>query len=224
MSCQFEAVGDQFRGQERIELVRPFEEVHVRVQAAGLLKLDLILPLRLQAISWSCGCGEETKGVVVRALYAHRLDHLVGSRVSQSEWPGGMPDLPRVQPVHHCPFMQPEAAQLRRPGRGRGEQADNELRGCAASGCEQFGTEGDSGRSSHVSGAVKESGRARSPQFHIETRLPAAQPSRAIRVISEQKVKYRMFLIAPPTLLMRLGPSAYPLVMCGLTGQPLVLR
>nr|BFE68390.1 hypothetical protein GCM10020092_016910 [Actinoplanes digitatis] len=76
---QGEAVECECAGHRRAELARPLVAVHRRVQAAGLVQVDLGGAGRLEAVKADRLRGEEAERVEVGAADRVLLDHLVGA-------------------------------------------------------------------------------------------------------------------------------------------------
>ena len=121
-------------GDQRRELVRPFVDVHVGVQAARLLQLGLRVPGGLEQVERSGRRGEETERVEVRAPHRRALDDLgrrrpAPSRSGQALWrissgPAGRPS----------PTRAGRSSRTGRPGRRRDEQFADPRHRLAAAG------------------------------------------------------------------------------------------
>lgn len=85
------------------------------MQAAGLLEERLLVSRQCRAVAGHGVSGEEPEGVEVGAPQVVALDHLVGPRLSEAQRHGVAV---LVGTVDHRPFVQPEAAELARPGGG----------------------------------------------------------------------------------------------------------
>ncbi len=127
------------------------------------------------------------------------------------------------QAVNHRPFVQPVAAEKRRPVAYRHEQI-------AQPGDEFAPLRGQRIRVDHhslgcfaVFGPAQKLACAAAREHDARPWMPAAQPGGTKRVIIEKKIMNRMFLAARGPRLVRIGPNAHARLMFALAGAPLGL-
>jgi hypothetical protein len=183
------------------------------VQAPRLLQLDLGGAGRLQAVPGDGGGGEEPERVEVRAAHRVRLDDGVGICLAQ-------PQRQRVPvpvvPVDHRPLVQPEAAGVRRPGRGRREQPGDEGDGSPAVGEERLPVERDR---AVVVGGVPAPGRVRRRTVRAGQEgdpcagVPPAQLRRPRAVVLVEEVLDRVALPGGPAGPVPRGQRVGPLLV-----------
>src|SRR5699024_3278816 len=84
---QLEAIGGELCRHERVQLVTPLEQVHVRVQTTRLFHGELIGSVQLVLVARGCLRSEEAERVEVRAADLHGFDDVVGGGMSQPQRP-----------------------------------------------------------------------------------------------------------------------------------------
>ncbi len=99
------------------------------MQAPGLLEIHPLVEGGAQRVARRGVGGEEPVGVVVRAANLMRLDDRVGSVGAETKRVRAVSQLLGRLAVDHRPLVHAEASGLRRPSRGRREQAADEAHG-----------------------------------------------------------------------------------------------
>src|SRR5271170_1234646 len=192
---QFQAVEQRLGVDQRAQLVRPFVQIHVRVQATGLLPILLRGAAGRARVAWYGFGGEEAERVEVAASQRPGdlgLDHGVGACGAQPQWDTVVAYLAAA--VDHRPFMQSKAVQLRRPPRGRAQQIGHERNGLQPA-AQVVIAHGDTRHADDVASAVPVStDRFAASQHHPIAGMPAAKLPRSQAVVAEQEVPDRMRL------------------------------
>src|ERR1700722_907237 len=132
---KFQAVEQRLGLDQRAQLVRPFVQIHVCVQATGLFPILLRGAAGRARIAWRRIRGEEAERVEVAAPQRPGnlgLDHGVGARGAQPQRNTAVAYLAAA--VDHPPLMQSKAVQLPRPPRGRAPQIRHERNGLQPAG------------------------------------------------------------------------------------------
>ena len=186
-------------------------EVHPGVQARRLLERRPVVAARLQGVERARRVGEEPEGVEVRAGDPVALDDLVGARRPEPQRPGRVPDVVRREPVDHRPLVHPEAAEVRRPAGGRGQQPvdlrdDGQPRG------QQVG--GDTHPGGPLDVPLEPEPVRPVGQRDAVPGVPAAQRGRALGVVGEEEVLDRVAAARAATREVRRRSSASTRASC----------
>ena len=206
------------------------------MQAAGLLHGPLVLPAGLEAVQRNRVRGVEAERIEVGAADPALFHHLVGAFRAEPQPEVFVPPLELVLPVHHGPLVQPEAAELGRPGGGPGKNDSGELQRIPA--VAQEGADVDSdGRGARRQPGGGEfavvgcavvlpagplcSGRA--GEHDAGARVPAQQLAGLLGVVGEEEVLHRVLLPGGAPGKVRLGVAPDALLVGGLAWQPVVL-
>ena len=218
------------------QFVGPLVQVHVGVQAARLFHGPLVLAARLQAVQRHGVRGVKAEGVEVRAADPVLLHHLIGPFGAEPQLEVLVPEFEFVLPVHHRPFVQPEAAELGRPHRRPGQDDPGELQGVPAVPRECLDVDGDgrgarrqpSGGEFAVVGpaVILPAGalcRGGTGEHDAGARVPALQLARFLRVVREEEVLDRVLLARRPPGEVGVGVAPDTRLMGGLARQPVVL-
>jgi len=190
------------------------------VQAARLLHGDLRIAGGRKGVQ-HCGLiGEEPEGVEVGAPDLVRLDHLIGPRLAQAQWPVDVTVLFATLPVDHRPLVQPEATQVCRPGKGRLQQVPDRPERVRTSGEKALQVQPGAAIGIPVElplGAI-----TGAFEGDCRTRVPASQLSGRVHVVGEEEVFNRVFARVLPPAQMCGGDGVDPCLVSHLQRTPLV--
>lgn len=104
----------------------PFVEIHVCVDAAGLLVEMACIESWLDAVEGFCGTCEEAEGIVMCAGDRVRLDEGIDFMLGQAErGEGGMTNF--LAAVNHRPFVHAVTCEVRRSVAGCDQEVDDPL-------------------------------------------------------------------------------------------------
>ena len=234
---QFEAVHHQLARQGRRQFVRPFVEVHVGVQAAGLLHGALVVPRGGELVERDGVRGVEAEGVEVRAADPVVFHHGVCAFGAEPQLEVLVAKIELVLAVDHGPLVQSEATKLGGPRDGSREDDAGEADGLGAVGHEPAAIEGDrNGTGGQTRGrqrAVVERSvvlppgplrRFRAGEDDAIARVPAQQLAGLLGVVGEEEVFHGMLLACGAPGQVRLGVALDAGVVGSLQREPFLLR
>ena len=123
----FEAPHHQVGIDEWQQLEAPLVQVHTGVQAARLFVIDLSFACKRERVLRGRVRSEEPECVVVRAFEWQGFDNRVGTRESEPQRHGLVPDRVLAAAIDHRPFVEAEAAQHSGPRRRLIQQIPHEF-------------------------------------------------------------------------------------------------